>query len=345
MKKLSFFSKIIYAFNLLIAVLLLVACLVPYTSVASFSFLSLGVPILVIVNLICCCYWLLRRKLHFTASLVALVVGYFSLGSFIEFRGKTVIDSETENLKVMTFNALSFNGNLKGKKERVAHAEKIISFVKKENPDIICFQEFDVRRKYTGHFDQFPYKYMSTGAEDKKGRVLLAIFSKYPIHKEGVLDFTDTNNNAIFADVVVKKDTLRIYNLHLESLKVRPGMLKNEPSDRLFKRLRYSFSKQQEQAAVFRTSADAAKHTKIVCGDFNNTQFSSAYRIIKGDMKDSFSEKGSGYGKTINFWHFPLRIDFVMADPELEIEGHQNYAIKLSDHEPVMASIKHASDK
>lgn len=273
----------------------------------------------------------------FTASLVALLVGYFVLGSFIEFR-KPIKLEEDKGLKIMTFNSLGFNGYRN--KEQGKSAEEVIDFVKRENPDVICFQEFDIRRKDSGDFAQFPYQYLSSGYKNNKGRVLLAIFSKYPIVNDGVLEFPDTLNNAIFADVIIKKDTVRIYNLHLESLKVRPGMIKNERSDRLFKRLRYSFSKQQEQAAIYRQNADSCKHSKIVCGDFNNTQFSSAYRIIKGDMKDSFSEKGSGYGKTINFWRFPLRIDFIMADSELEIVSHQNYTIELSDHEPVMTSIK-----
>ena len=327
----------IYGLNILISVLLLLACIVPFTSSASFSFLSLVVPLLVIFNIIFLCYWLLKRKMLFTASLVALLVGYFVLGSFIEFR-KPIKLEEDKGLKIMTFNSLGFNGYRN--KEQGKSAEEVIDFVKRENPDVICFQEFDIRRKDSGDFAQFPYQYLSSGYKNNKGRVLLAIFSKYPIVNDGVLEFPDTLNNAIFADVIIKKDTVRIYNLHLESLKVRPGMIKNERSDRLFKRLRYSFSKQQEQAAIYRQNADSCKHSKIVCGDFNNTQFSSAYRIIKGDMKDSFSEKGSGYGKTINFWRFPLRIDFIMADSELEIVSHQNYTIELSDHEPVMTSIK-----
>ncbi|WP_396638218.1 endonuclease/exonuclease/phosphatase family protein [Maribacter sp. R77961] len=342
MKKLSFFGKIVYGLNILIAVLLLVACIVPFTPLPSFSFLSLVVPLLVIFNVVFLCYWLLRRKLLFTTSLVSLLIGYFALGSFVEF-GKQKVMNAGEGLKVMTFNSLNFNGN--DNKQRGENAEDIIGFVEKENPDIVCFQEFDIRRRHGNDFDQFPYQYLSKGSNNTDNRVLLAIFSKKPIVNEGVLDFPDSRNNAIYADIVVKKDTLRVYNLHLESLKVRPGMLKKERSDRLFRRLRYSFSKQQEQAVIFRQNANTNKYSKIVCGDFNNTQFSNAYRIIKGDMKDSFSEQGSGYGKTINFWHFPLRIDFIMADPELEIIGHQNYELNLSDHEPVTALIKLSSNK
>ena len=121
--------------------------------------------------------------------------------------------------------------------------------------------------------------------------------------------------------------------------------MEEEKSEKLFKRLSYSFSKQHKQAAIFKENAKSCNYKKIVCGDFNNTQFSAVYRTIKGDMLDSFTEKGSGYGKTIKFWHFPLRIDFILADAEFEITAHQNYNLRLSDHEPIMSSIQFPINK
>ena len=85
---------------------------------------------------------------------------------------------------------------------------------------------------------------------------------------------------------------------------------------------------------------EATPYKKIVCGDFNNTQFSNVYKVIKGDMQDSFTEQGTGYGRTFNFRYYPVRIDFILADEAFEIMAHKNFDIKLSDHFPVMASIK-----
>jgi endonuclease/exonuclease/phosphatase family metal-dependent hydrolase len=82
-----------------------------------------------------------------------------------------------------------------------------------------------------------------------------------------------------------------------------------------------------------------------VAGDFNNNQFSSVYFNLKRDFKDTFLEKGSGYGATINFWKFPFRIDFILVDPSFVVVSHRNYDIDLSDHEPIMASIKITSNK
>ena len=78
----------------------------------------------------------------------------------------------------------------------------------------------------------------------------------------------------------------------------------------------------------------------ILCGDFNNTQFSNAYQIVRGDKQDTFIEEGTGYGGTLNFRGLPVRIDFILADPTFEVQSHKNYDEKYSDHFPIMASFK-----
>ncbi|MFX0558353.1 endonuclease/exonuclease/phosphatase family protein [Maribacter sp. CXY002] len=341
MKELSFFSKLVFIINTLVALLLLLACLVPYINSGVFSFLSLTVPVLVVGNFLFLLYWLFFNRKYIWTSLFALIIGYFALGSFVEFRFKNSKTLE-DDISVLTFNSLGFNGLENSEKRE--NGDKILAFIQTQDPDIVCFQEFDIRRAYSGDFDAYPYQFITKGGL-KKDHVSQAILSKFPIIQKNDLDFPESANHAIYADLVINKDTVSVYNLHLESLKVRPGMIKREPSNKLLKRLSYSFSKQQEQARLIRAIADANDNKKIVTGDFNNTQFSSAYRIIKGDMNDSFSEKGSGYGKTINFWHFPLRIDFILADNDFEVLSHENFKISLSDHEPVMATFKLSGDK
>jgi endonuclease/exonuclease/phosphatase family metal-dependent hydrolase len=340
MKKLSFFNKFVFVINLVTGLLLLLACIVPYSTSASFSFLSLGVPLLVIFNIAFFIYWLSKGKYLLWFSLIILIIGYVSLGSFVQFHLGT--DSLDNNqLKVMTYNAQGFSG-YRDAIPKVA-TEQIADFIIAENPDIICFQEYRRRINKTKVGDFYPYQYKDGGYDSKGSRIIQAIYSKYPIINEGVLEFPQSANHAIYADIALESDTIRVYNLHLESLKIRPSMVKRERSDRLFKRLRNSFAKQHEQALIFRKNAEDCPYAKIVCVDLNNTQFSSAYRIIKGNMKDSFAEEGAGYGKTIHFWRFPFRIDFLLADLELEVLSHKNYNIGLSDHEPVMASFKLSS--
>ena len=103
--------------------------------------------------------------------------------------------------------------------------------------------------------------------------------------------------------------------------------------------------KQYEQANLIKESMAQTSHKKIVVGDFNNTQYSNIYHIIKGDMNDTYMEKGSGFGRTYDLLGFPLRIDYIFADSDFEVISHQNFNEKLSDHYPVMSTLRLPSEE
>ena len=63
------------------------------------------------------------------------------------------------------------------------------------------------------------------------------------------------------------------------------------------------------------------------------------YRAVKGDMTDTFKEAGNGFGRTYNFKFFPMRIDFIFADPAFKVNGFKTYDVEYSDHFPIMAKV------
>ncbi|MBD0778746.1 endonuclease/exonuclease/phosphatase family protein [Maribacter sp. ANRC-HE7] len=277
-------------------------------------------------------YWALKGKKQILLSIVILLFGYLTQDSFLRIFDANHVPGK-EDIKVLTFNVHGFNG-IEGMKNPISK-DKIIDFISQQNADIICLQEFDSRMK--GKFENYPFRFIILNQSDKSPQT---IFSKFPIIDKGSLDFPDSANDAIYADVLVGQDTLRVYNVHLQSFQVRPRSFKREAPDRLLNRLNKSFQKQQEQANIVKAHASRVSYGKIICGDFNNTQFSSMYNTIKGEMNDSFEEKGYGFGNTYLFKFLPFRIDFILADPELEIKSHQNFDVRLSDHTPVMASFR-----
>lgn len=293
------------------------------------------VPLLVLLNFLFLAYWLVQGKRYLWFPVIALALGYFFLGTFFKF-GLSEKPINKEDVSVMSFNTRGFNkmGLMKDK----TIGQQIVDLVNSEDPDIVAFQEFDSQRRKGKDFDAYEYRYVNV----ESGKVAQAIFSKFPIVNKGSLDFPDSANNAIFADIVIKKDTFRVYNLHLQSHKVIPNIrrISREPKTRLLKRMSRSFAKQQEQALLFTEHRNASSYKKIICGDLNNTQFSDVYRQVKGNMWDSFLEEGSGYGRTYNFKYYPLRIDFILVDKAFKVQTHKNYDVKLSDHFPVMASFK-----
>mgnify|MGYP000542496048 FL=1 len=212
--------------------------------------------------------------------------------------------------------------------------QKIYEFINNESPDVITMQEF-----YRSEFldIKLPYKYIKT--KSKANKFGLAIYSKYPIVNSGSLNFKNSANNTIFADIVKNKDTIRVYNVHLESLKINPEEVNfgQKDSERLFKRLAYGFEKQVAQAELILQHEYSWKGKKIICGDFNNTAYSWVYQKLSKNKKDAFLEAGIGLGKSFRYI-YPMRIDFILTNENATVNQYKTYNdIKLSDHYPIMA--------
>ncbi|WP_194766021.1 endonuclease/exonuclease/phosphatase family protein [Tamlana sp. I1] len=338
MNNLSFINKIIYIINLIFAVLLLFSFVLPYLPPKTFAVLSvvnLGVSFLIGINFIFVLYWLIKLKKQCWLSVVVLLIGYFLYGSLYRFSSSTALEAGAKSIKVMNYNVRLFDlYNWIPEKDT---EKNIIDFIKKESPDIICIQEYHPHE----HLDFSFYKYNFKKIEGKKLLHGQAIFSKFPIINSGSLDFPKTSNNAVFADIVTGKDTVRVYNIHLESLHINTQVesLKKENSERLLKRIGTTFKMQQTQAELFIKHKNACKYKVIVSGDFNNTAFSYVYRTIKGDLNDTFDEAGTGFGRSYDFQFFPVRIDFILSDKRFKVNDFKNYDVHYSDHFPIMATL------
>lgn len=211
-------------------------------------------------------------------------------------------------------------------------------FIKTNSPDIFSVQEYHVAPEMDWTSFEYRFEHI-TGEKTKSG---LAIFSKFPIINSGSIEFPNTSNNAIFIDVVKQTDTIRVYNIHLESLRINTDVesLKREDSEKLLKRIGSTFKRQQIQTELFLEHQKQCPYKMILCGDFNNTAFSYVYRKIKGDLNDAFEESGSGFGRTYHSKFFPLRIDFIFADKAFEVNGFKTFDVRYSDHYPIMTTLR-----
>jgi len=109
----------------------------------------------------------------------------------------------------------------------------------------------------------------------------------------------------------------------------------------LVSRIDKGFGRHGTQADMLREHIDQSPYPVIVMGDFNSSAFSYEYKQIKGDLVDAFERGGQGFGKTFVFPYFPLRIDFIMGDPNFRlVEFNTLNKRVLSDHYPVTASYK-----
>lgn len=334
MKKLSILDKLMFLINCILAILLLLSYIVPYISPKTFtqiSLVSLAVPLLIILNAVFSIYWLLKLKKQVLISTITLAIGWVISSSFYQFKEKKVLLND--DLKVMSYNVRMFNHYKWNKDEQLD--KKAFDFITEKSPDILVLQEYYQSPKISF---QYPYSYIKT--KSKKNKFGLAIYSKFKIVNSGSFDFEKSANNIIFADVIKGKDTIRIYNIHLESLKINPNKeyFGEENNNKLLGRLQATFQKQATQTEQFLTHEANWNGKKIVCGDFNNTAFSWVYRKICTNKKDAFIEAGKGFGKTFDY-PFPMRIDFILTSKQIDINQFITYSEKFSDHFPILARI------
>lgn len=334
MKKGSFWDKIVFFINSLIALALLFSYILPFISPKSspgFTVLSLAVPLLIVINILFIVYWVVRLKKYFLFSTIAIILGFGYISLIYKFSEKKVLLND--DMKIMSYNVRMFNHYKWSDKDSIA--QKAYDFIKEKNPDILTLQEF-----YQADNLQISYPYQYIKTKSKTNKFGLAIYSNYPIINSGSLDFKHSANNIIFADVVKEKDTIRIYNIHLESLKINPSKenFGEKNSDKLIDRMKAAFKEQALQAEQFLEHEKRWKGKTIVCGDFNNTAFSWVYRRISKNKQDAFRVAGKGFGKTFDY-AYPIRIDFILLDTNFEINNFKTFDVKYSDHFPILARI------
>lgn len=340
MKNLNLFDKFVFILNSFFAACLLFSYALPYIPPKTFallSVLSLGVPFLILVNLVFLLYWILRLKKQFLLPLIVLLLGFNHLTSIYEIEAFQNDEPVKADLKIITYNVRQFNEYGFDKQANVP--EKISAFFKKEDADIIGMQEY-----FSGELsvaERFPYKYIKL--KTKSAEFGLAIFSKFPIVHSGSLDFTtESNNNGVFADIATPIDTIRVINVHLQSFRVKPnlGDLEKEESKRVFRGMGQTFAKQQNQIEEVFELIDNSPYKVIVLGDFNNTAYSYIYReLLSKGFDDAYKVAGKGFGRTFDFDFFPLRIDFIFVEESMEVNYFETEEVHYSDHFPVKAKI------
>lgn len=332
--KLAVFTKLLHFVNSLFAMALLLSYFLPYISPKNIpitGIFSLLVPFLAIINSCFLVYWIIKLQKQFILPAAALLIGLvFSSPFFIISNKKTMLNND---VKVMSYNVRMLNFYKWIPKKNID--KEIITFINEKRPDILAIQEYHQSKKVKL---EYPYKYFVPKSKHKNFG--LAIFSKYKIVNKGSLNFKQSANNAIFIDVVKKKDTIRIYNIHLQSLKINPKKenFGQENSEKLIARLENGFKKQTIQTKQFLKHEQQFKGKKIICGDFNNTAYSWVYKQLSYRKKDAFLEAGTGFGKSFNYL-FPMRIDFILTSENITINHFKTFSKNLSDHYPIMARV------
>ncbi len=325
-------SLLPFVFPLLLIISITAIVFVQHGSSVFFSFL---LPVILVVNVLQCVWLLFKGNKKVLFNFTALVVFFYYFDSFVQvnFSEEDVVNT----FSVLTYNVQGYQSKSVGVENSKT---EIADFIKGVTPDIFFIQEFSAI-EYKRYQNEYPYWLKSN--TDVPYKSVLGVFSKFPILKNGYIKFYDSYNNSMFVDVEINDRVIRVYNLHLESFKldVRNDIGNLSSSYKyLLPRFVYAEEKRIAQANVVRNHINNFDGDVIVLGDFNSTQYSSVYRILKGDRDDTFVAQGSGFGSTFKLLNYPFKVDHILVDPSFEVVKHENFNLQLSDHEPVLAELK-----
>lgn len=346
--------------NVVLALLLLVAYLSVYVSPATlwiFAFIALIYPFILILNILFVIFWLFFRKWLFLISFICILLGWNVLKEHLQVRAKRADPVPAEStLSVLTYNVRLFNYYQWNKD--TSSWQKILDFVQDEDPDIVCFQEFITLPG--SHHDLknlkdelVPLSYSHVYYTDRVPRKInfgMATLSRYPIVRKEMIDFKESLNGSMCSDIVIAEDTVRIYNCHLQSIRLRKDYndlldsLIFNYSERQLDELKYisvrmkqAYIQRAEQVEILARHISSSPYPVIVCGDFNDTPVSYTYHKLSRNLKDAFVESGSGTGKTFRGSLPYARIDYLLYSPPFEALRYHARKVSLSDHYPVSA--------
>lgn len=327
-------NRVLYFANIVFALLLLLFYATSFISPKTFELgglLNLFTPVIFIINMLFAVFWLVKLNRYVLISLITLLLGWSHVRKFVKLSSS--VQEESADFKIMSYNVMQFYSPTDKSKNTY---KDIDAFITKVKPDIIGIQEYtnSLDAKFLG------YKYkVQNGKYEKLKTVIL---SKHKIIDHKLYEFV-SNNSGLSADIVVDADTIRVFSVHFESLNLMTDLEEMDEKSlrRKYKRLKRVFPRQVDQFDLIKNDIINSPYPVVVCSDLNNTSLSYIYRkLLNLELKDSFLEKGCGYGKTFTLNSFPLRIDMVFTSNELMVASFDNFEVKHSDHYPIMASLK-----
>jgi len=354
----KFISKILLIANILVAILLISSYLSVYISPGTFwisAFIGLGYPFILIINVLFVLLWLVFRKWYVLLSLVTIILGWNIFREYFQFQPNKKQDVVKEKqIRLLTYNVRLFN-YYQWEKD-TAIWTNIINYINGENPDIVCFQEF-ITLPNTKHDLETLKKKMGSLSyshvyytEQVPGRINfgIATFSKYPMVNKKIIKFKHSLNGSISTDIAIGKDTFRLYNCHLQSIRLNndyveilDSVIFNYSEKQLDNlrdmslRMRQAFIQRASQVDILSREIRSSHYPVIVCGDFNDTPVSYAYYKMGKNLEDAFIEAGSGTGDTYRGNLPYVRIDYVFSNDPLQAHHYRTKKIHWSDHYPV----------
>lgn len=366
-RRLSFWSGILLFLNVIFILILVagfLAAYVPPDKNWMFAFAGLIFPYTILINLLFVIFWIVIGRKLFIISLILLLLCWNRIAGYVQLGFDRKSPASNEKVyKVISYNVQIFDlYNWKDNKMS-SKAHQILSFLKEEHPEFLCLQEYHAGKKNIIDISDSiqamtGMKYSQVALVRKKGKIMpygIATFSKWPIIKRKVIDFDGNPANfCIYSDILIDKDTIRLFNVHLESIKLSnedylyvTELPKNPESQENFKKnsrkilrkFKNAYIKRAPQARKISNLINESPYPVIICGDFNDTPSSYTYHKVSDNLLDAFRESGKGIGITYAGSLPSFRIDYILHDSFFKSVNYETIKNDYSDHYPITTGI------
>lgn len=353
--------------NIVVAVCFILGSYVKFFDPERWWFLglfTLSLPYILFTLIIFLICWLFSKKIWMLISLLSVAFCWKAVQNIFPFHLSSSFKTEKNNndLRIMSWNVAHFD--ILEHKSHPEIKQQMLALINQYHPDVACFQEmvggdFNKAINYLGdfkrvlNFSDYYYSYNYKLDFDQDHHFGIIIFSKYPLVNKQTITSKPNNYNSIFqyVDIVLNNDTVRIFNIHLQSLKFTQNNMRylDKPetnsdtvlseSKNIISKLKLGFLKRKVQAHRIKEEMQKSPYPIILCGDFNDVPNSYAYGEIGDGLQNAFVQKGSGFGRTYSGISPTLRIDNIFVDKRFTVDQFKRVPKLLSDHFPVIADI------
>lgn len=347
-----------FLLNLLVAVCLLLADMsvfidpTKHTWIALFGLLFEG---LMWLNVVFALLWLLTHGKKYALMSGLLLV--FSLPNIARTYSHQSASEDKHCEHSLT--VLTYNTHMMGMVKKAADND-VLQYVKQSGADVVCLQEFDVRKDR--HFltldetkgflkDEYPYTYFDFATFSSKRQYGIAVFSRYPLIGKQSIRYESRANNSNYCDVVMGKDTVRLFNNHLESNRFEQDELNLAEEEmtsegvkksvlQVVRRMRPAYEHRAEQVNMVKESVVASPYPVIVVGDMNDVPVSYTYRTLSKGLTDAFlASSWCKRGHSFTTHLLGVRIDYILVDKRFKVAECALGDVDYSDHQPLMARL------
>ena len=370
-------KKTLIAINTIAGISMLLLYTLPYSNQDYFwmlNIIAISFPLLLLLQCFFLVWWLIVKPRLALIPVIFLVLSYKLIFAVVGIQSSAA----EEEVKKSSYTILSWNVHMFNFFEHRGRPEaKMIQKVKGENADIFCIQELvfslDTNSAFTLEKVKkqlgYPYGVVANDrsfgvhtnikkATEKYHPFCIGVFSKYPIIKwKKIQSLPEYNHTFLWADILLKEDTVRVFNIHLQSMYLAKDDYNFiEHIDRqdvddvsnhgknIIKKIKNANYLRAIQILDVKKAILESPHPVMLAGDFNDVPNSYAYQQINRLLQDAFLQKGNGIGRTFLKIFPTLRIDYIFFPEQFPIHDYITHPWGMSDHNAIEASFSIPED-